>query len=165
MECESCAFIKMQKHSFCTPFFQTQKKQGKKTMTLKVIATQKAPAAIGPYSQAVATDQLLFVSGQLGLIPESGQLAGSDLASQTRQALKNMSQIIHSGGSHIDNVLSVDVFLTDIDDFTEFNDIYQDFFTIHKPSRAVVGVNGLPKGALVEIKCIAWIASQSSDGF
>ncbi len=126
-------------------------------MTLKVIATPKAPAAIGPYSQAIATDQLLFVSGQLGLIPESGQLAGPDLASQTRQALKNLSQIVNAGGSHLDKVLSVDVFLADINNFTEFNDIYQEFFTIHKPSRAVVGVNGLPKGALVEIKCIALV--------
>ncbi len=154
MECESCAFAKMQKQSFCTPFFQTQK-QGKKPMTLKVIATQKAPAAIGPYSQAVATNQLLFVSGQLGLIPESGQFAGPDLASQTRQALKNLSQILNAGESSLEKVLSVDVFLADINDFSEFNDIYQDFFTIHKPSRAVVGVNGLPKDALVEIKCIA----------
>lgn len=126
-------------------------------MTLKVIAAQKAPAAIGPYSQAIATDQLLFVSGQLGLIPESGQLAGADLASQARQALKNMSQIVNAGGSSLEKVLSVDVFLADINNFSQFNDIYQEFFTIHKPSRAVVGVKALPKGALVEIKCIALV--------
>ena len=124
-------------------------------MELNVIETQKAPAAIGPYSQAIAVNQWLFVSGQLGLIPESGELAGPDLASQASQALKNLTQVLTAGGTNLDKVASVDVFLTNMDDFAEFNKIYQDFFTSHKPARAVVGVKSLPKGALVEIKCIA----------
>lgn len=124
-------------------------------MELNVIKTQKAPAAIGPYSQAIAVNQWLFVSGQLGLIPESGELAGPDLASQASQALKNLTQVLKAGGTDLDKVASVDVFLTNMDDFAEFNRIYQQFFTTHKPARAVVGVNSLPKGALVEIKCIA----------
>lgn len=124
-------------------------------MELNVIETQKAPAAIGPYSQAIAVNQWLFVSGQLGLIPESGELAGPDLASQASQALKNLTQVLTAGGTDLDKVASVDVFLTNMDDFAEFNKIYQDFFTSHKPARAVVGVKSLPKGALVEIKCIA----------
>ncbi len=124
-------------------------------MELNVIKTQKAPAAIGPYSQAIAVNQWLFVSGQLGLIPESGELAGPDLASQTSQALKNLTQVLKAGGTDLDKVASVDAFLTNMDDFAEFNRIYQQFFTTHKPARAVVGVKSLPKGALVEIKCIA----------
>lgn len=124
-------------------------------MELNVIKTQKAPAAIGPYSQAIAVNQWLFVSGQLGLIPESGELAGPDLASQATQALKNLTQVLKAGGTDLDKVASVDTFLTNMDDFAEFNRIYQQFFTTHKPARAVVGVKSLPKGALVEIKCIA----------
>jgi 2-iminobutanoate/2-iminopropanoate deaminase len=124
-------------------------------MKMTVIKSEKAPAAIGPYSQAIAVNQLLFVSGQLGLIPESGELAGQDLASQAEQALKNLSMVLKAGGTDLDKVVSVDVFLTNMGDFAKFNQIYQEFFTTHKPARAVVGVNSLPKGALVEIKCIA----------
>jgi 2-iminobutanoate/2-iminopropanoate deaminase len=124
-------------------------------MELSVIKTQKAPAAIGPYSQAISVNQWLFVSGQLGLIPESGELTGPDLASQAKQALKNLEQVLNAGGTNLEKVASVDVFLTNMDNFTEFNKIYQEFFKSHKPARAVVGVKSLPKGALVEIKCIA----------
>jgi 2-iminobutanoate/2-iminopropanoate deaminase len=124
-------------------------------MKMTVIKTEKAPAAIGPYSQAIAVNQLLFVSGQLGLIPESGELAGPDLASQAEQALKNLSMVLKAGGTDLDKVASVDVFLTNMGDFAKFNQIYQEFFTTHRPARAVVGVNSLPKEALVEIKCIA----------
>ncbi len=125
-------------------------------MEMIVIKTEKAPAAIGPYSQGIAVNRMLFVSGQLGLIPESGEMAGPDLASQARQALKNLSMVLKAGGTDLDRVASVDVFLTNMGDFTEFNRIYQEFFTTHKPARAVVGVNSLPKAALVEIKCIAF---------
>jgi 2-iminobutanoate/2-iminopropanoate deaminase len=125
-------------------------------MEMIVIKTEKAPAAIGPYSQGIAVNRMLFVSGQLGLIPESGEMAGPDLASQARQALKNLSMVLKAGGTDLDRVASVDVFLINMGDFTEFNRIYQEFFTTHKPARAVVGVNSLPKAALVEIKCIAF---------
>jgi 2-iminobutanoate/2-iminopropanoate deaminase len=125
-------------------------------MEITVIKTDKAPAAIGPYSQAIAVNRLLFVSGQLGLIPETGKLAESDFGSQARQALKNLSQVLKAGGTDLDKVASVDVFLTNISDFEDFNKIYQEFFSIHKPARAVVGVTSLPKDALVEIKCIAF---------
>jgi 2-iminobutanoate/2-iminopropanoate deaminase len=124
-------------------------------MDLNVIKTEKAPAAIGPYSQAISVNQWLFVSGQLGLIPESGELTGPDLASQAKQALKNLEQVLHAGGTNLEKVASVDVFLTNMDDFAEFNQIYEKYFTTHKPARAVVGVKSLPRGALVEIKCIA----------
>lgn len=124
-------------------------------MKCKAIQTSQAPAAIGPYSQAIAARYWLFVSGQLGLDPKTGNLVGADLASQARQALENMRQIVVAGGSDLKSVLSVDVFLTDIDKFAEFNEIYKEFFSDHRPARAVVGVNALPKGACVEIKCIA----------
>jgi 2-iminobutanoate/2-iminopropanoate deaminase len=126
-------------------------------MEMTVINTEKAPAAIGPYSQAIAVNRLLFVSGQLGMIPESGELAGTDFAPQARQALKNLFQILKESGADQYNVSAVDVFLINIDDFGEFNMIYQEFFSTHKPARAVVGVSKLPKGALVEIKCIAFL--------
>jgi 2-iminobutanoate/2-iminopropanoate deaminase len=126
-------------------------------MKMTVIRTTKAPAAIGPYSQAVVVNQLLFVSGQLGMNPESGELAGTDFTSQARQALKNLFLILKEGGADQNKVASVDVFLTNMDDFAEFNMIYQEFFSTHKPARAVVGVSSLPKGALVEIKCIAFL--------
>ncbi|MCU0613477.1 MAG: Rid family detoxifying hydrolase, partial [Desulfobacterales bacterium] len=108
-------------------------------MEMIVIKTEKAPAAIGPYSQGIAVNRMLFVSGQLGLIPESGEMAGPDLASQARQALKNLSMVLKAGGTDLDRVASVDVFLINMGDFTEFNRIYQEFFTTHKPARAVVG--------------------------
>ena len=124
-------------------------------MEMKTIQTDKAPAAIGPYSQAVSAGPFLFVSGQLGLIPETGEMAGPDLASQARQALTNLRKILEAGGTSLSKVAAVDVFLADIEDFAEFNGIYQDFFSQDKPARAVVAVKGLPKNALVEIKCIA----------
>ena len=119
--------------------------------------TEAAPAAVGPYSQAAGLCQLLFVSGQLGLEPGSGNFAGGpeDFAAQSRQALKNLAAILEAGGSALDRVLSVDVFLTDMSRFAEFNAIYEEFFSSHKPARAAIEVAGLPKGGLVEVKCIA----------
>ena len=125
-------------------------------MEMTIVNTEKAPAAIGPYSQAIAVNQMIFVSGQLGMIPESGELAGSEFTAQARQALDNLTQVLKAAGSTLEKVASVDVFLTNINDFVEFNKIYQEFFRSHKPSRAVIGVNTLPKGALIEIKCIAF---------
>jgi 2-iminobutanoate/2-iminopropanoate deaminase len=124
-------------------------------MNIQCIETKTAPAAIGPYSQAVVGANLVFVSGQLGLVPASGEFAGADLESQARQALKNLRQVVIAAGSDLARVLAVDVFLTDISEFAAFNAIYESVFTGHKPARAVVEVSRLPKGALVEIKCIA----------
>jgi 2-iminobutanoate/2-iminopropanoate deaminase len=126
-------------------------------MTEKIafIRTEAAAAAVGPYSQGVDTGSLVFVSGQLGLAPGSGEFAGPDLASQTRQALANMRAVLEAAGLLPGNVVAVDVFLTDMAAFAEFNEIYAEFFAGHKPARAVVEVSGLPKGGLVELKCIA----------
>jgi 2-iminobutanoate/2-iminopropanoate deaminase len=124
-------------------------------MALTSIQTDRAPAAIGPYSQAVRVDQWLFVSGQLGLEPGTGRLVGDGLVEQTRQALENIHHILDAVGFGIQEVVSVDVFLVDIAQFSTFNGIYEGFFGNHKPARAVVEVSGLPRGALVEIKCVA----------
>lgn len=130
-----------------------------KIMECKVIQTNNAPSAIGPYSQGIAAPPWLFVSGQIGLNPETGELVGPDLASQTRQALENLRQIVVAAGCDLTRVVSVDVFLTDIGKFAEFNGIYQEYFSDHKPARVALEVSALPKGACVEIRCIVNCAS------
>jgi len=130
-------------------------------MNFSSIQTEGAPAAIGPYSQAIAAGNLLFVSGQLGMAPATGEMVGSDLASQARQALENLKNIILAAGLALEDVASVDVFLTDMAGFADFNGIYQEFFPEHKPARAVVAVKALPKGGCVEVKCIACKGSQN----
>jgi len=120
---------------------------------MQFIQTDRAAAAVGPYSQAVQAGGLLFVSGQLGLIP------GGDLAegfeAQARQALANMKAILEAAGRKLTDVAAVDVFVTDMGQFPVFNGIYAEFFGEHKPARAVVEVSALPKGGLVELKCVA----------
>ena len=128
------------------------------------IQTEKAPAAIGPYVQATAAAGWLFVSGQLGLDPRTGELAGDSLAAQARQALTNVSEVLRAGGCDLMDVTAVDVFLTDMEDFAEFNGIYAQFFNSWKPARAVVAVKALPKGACVEIKCVACRDKQPGQG-
>lgn len=124
-------------------------------MKLNAIQTGNAPAAIGPYSQGISAAPWVFVSGQLGMNPETGDLVGDKLAEQARQALENMKQILAAGGCSLENVVSVDVFLTDMSKFVEFNSIYESFFSNHRPARAVIQVSALPKNGCVEVKCIA----------
>lgn len=124
-------------------------------MTLSTIETKEAPAAIGPYAQAVSAGSILFVSGQLGMDPATGEMVGPGFADQAHQALTNLLSIVRASGSTSKDVIAVDVFLTDMEDFAAFNDIYTDFFKTHTPARAVVAVKALPKAGCVEIKCIA----------
>ena len=124
-------------------------------MANRSIHTPQAPSAIGPYSQAIVSGSHVFVSGQLGMNPATGDLVGQAMADQARQALANLRQIVLAAGSAMSLVVAVDVFLTDMGDFVEFNGIYAEAFGDHKPARAVVAVAALPKGACVEIKCIA----------
>ena len=124
-------------------------------MKCKVVQTDRAPAAIGPYSQGIDAAPWLFVSGQLGIQPETGELVSPDFAPQARQALENLRQIVLAAGSDLNQVTAVDVFVTNIENFAEFNKIYTEYFSEHRPARAVVEVSALPKGACVEIKCIA----------
>lgn len=125
-------------------------------MELKAFNTDKAPVAIGPYSQAMTAGEMVFVSGQLGMNPETGEMVGEDLMSQTGQALENLKNIIIDAGLTLNEVASVDVFLTDMTDFGDFNAVYHRYFPGHKPARAVVAVKALPKGGCVEIKCVAF---------
>ena len=122
---------------------------------MEIISTKLAPAAIGPYSQAIHADGRIYVSGQIGLVPETGEMAGNDFESQAKQALANLGAIIKASNCELSQIVAVDVFLTDMKNFTIFNGMYETFFAGHRPARAVVEVSGLPRGALVEIKCIA----------
>lgn len=124
-------------------------------MKITSVHTQNAPAAIGPYSQSIVSEPFVFVSGQLGLIPATGEMAGPDITAQSVQALENLKQILLAAGSDLNHVVSVDVYLTDMKNFATFNGIYEQFFSEHRPARAVVEVSGLPKGGCVEVKCVA----------
>lgn len=126
-------------------------------MIVTTVNTENAPAAIGPYSQATIYNSQAFISGQLGLVPETGEFISADVQDQTGQALKNLKAILDTCGSSMSKVISVDIFLTDMNDFAKINEVYSDFFSNHKPARAAVEVSALPKGGLVEIKCIAAI--------
>ena len=122
----------------------------------KVIHTEKAPAAIGPYSQAVAASgECIFVSGQLPIDPETGKFAGDDIAAQTEQSLKNIRSILQAAGADLENVVKTTVLLENISDFAAMNEVYARFFTKDCPARAAFEVAALPKGALVEIEAIA----------
>lgn len=126
-------------------------------MTLQPIQTEKAPAAIGPYSQAMVAAPFVFVSGQLGMNPSTGELVGPDLESQARQALENVKQILLAAGSSLEQTTAVEVFLTDMGKFADFNAIYAEYFSAHKPARAAIEVSALPKGGCVEVKCTALV--------
>lgn len=123
-------------------------------MSISLIHTDNAPAAVGPYSQATRTGNMLFVSGQLGIIPTESKLA-EGFEAQTRQALENLKAILEEGGSSLNKVMAVDVFVTDMGKFADLNAIYAEYFSDHKPARAAIEVAGLPLGGLVEFKCIA----------
>ena len=119
-----------------------------------VIHTASAPAAIGPYSQAVQTGDMLFTSGQLGIIPQTGELA-QGVEAQTEWALKNLGAILCEAGMTYANILKTTVFVADLADFAKVNAVYQTFFEGAYPARSCVQVAALPKGGLVEIECIA----------
>src|SRR5512146_3266235 len=119
------------------------------------IATNDAPAAIGPYSQAIATGELVFCSGQIPLDPETGALVDGDVRAQTRRALENLSAVLGAAGSSLSAVLKTTVFLVSMSDFAAMNEVYADFFTGEPPARSTVAVAELPRGARVEVEAIA----------
>ena len=121
----------------------------------KQIATQQAPAAIGPYSQAIEAGGLVFVSGQLPIDPATGEFAPGGVKELTRQSLTNMQNILAEAGLTMENVVKTTVFLADMADFADMNSVYTEFFPGVFPARSAVAVKTLPKGALVEIECIA----------
>ncbi|MDA8132041.1 MAG: Rid family detoxifying hydrolase [Elusimicrobia bacterium] len=120
----------------------------------KIIATNEAPAAIGPYSQAVEAAGLVFVSGQLPVDPATGAMP-ADIAGQTQAALKNVGAILRAAGLAPESVLKTTVFMTDLGQFAKMNEVYAAFFSKNPPARATVEVKALPKGALVEIEAVA----------
>ncbi|MBR3949823.1 MAG: RidA family protein [Oscillospiraceae bacterium] len=121
----------------------------------QIIHTPNAPAAIGPYSQAVKAGSVVFVSGQIPIDPATGAFAGEDIVTQTRQSLTNVKNILEAAGYALTDVVKTTVLLADIADFAAMNEVYAQFFTENCPARACFAVKDLPKGALVEIEAIA----------
>ena len=121
----------------------------------KIISTPKAPAAIGPYSQAIVVDKMVFTSGMIPIIPETGELETGDVKAQARQAIKNLVTLLSESGSSAENVVKTTVFIKDMNDFAAINEAYSEFFTENFPARSCVEVARLPKDVLVEIEAVA----------
>ena len=124
-------------------------------ITKETISTDKAPGAIGPYSQAIKVGDLVFCSGQIPIDPATGEFVSQDVAEQTKQVLKNLSAVLEAAGSSLGKVVKTTVFLADMGDFAAMNDVYAEFFSENKPARATVQAARLPRDARVEIECIA----------
>jgi 2-iminobutanoate/2-iminopropanoate deaminase len=123
----------------------------------ETISTKNAPDAIGPYSQAVKVGNLVFCSGQIPIDPTTGEFVSENIAEQTRQVLKNLSAVLEAAGSSLDSVVKTTVFLIDMNEFTQMNEVYAEFFSENKPARATVQAARLPRDTRVEIDCIAVI--------
>ena len=123
-------------------------------MTLKKIHTEKAPAAVGPYSQAIEVNGMVYTSGQIPLDPATGDLVEGDVTAQAHQVFKNLTAVLEEAGTSMDNAVKTMCFLHDMTDFAAFNEVYAQYFT-EKPARSCVAVKGLPKGALCEVEVIA----------
>ena len=129
------------------------------------IQTDKAPAAIGPYSQAIKAGSFVYTAGQVGLDPQVGKLIEGGIAEQTRRALDNLSGILEAAGTSMHNVVKTTVFLTDMGHFGAMNEVYKEYFgTGEPPARSTVQVAGLPLGAIVEIECVALLDSSGAQG-
>jgi 2-iminobutanoate/2-iminopropanoate deaminase len=121
---------------------------------LKKVATNKAPAAIGPYSQAVICGGVVYTSGQIAIVPESGNIEANDIVGQSEQVMKNLGEVLSAAGSSYDKAVKTTCFLADIKDFAAFNEVYGKYFS-SKPARSCVAVKDLPKGVLCEVEVIA----------
>ncbi len=128
-------------------------------MKKKIIKTDQAPAAIGPYSQAVRIGDMLYTSGQIALDPQSGEFLSGEIEQETERTIENISAILEADGLGLDNVIKTTVYLTDLGHFTRMNKVYEKYFSDNKPARACVQVAALPKGAQVEIEAIAIASS------
>ncbi len=130
----------------------------KETQTMhQPVQTDRAPAAIGPYSQAIKCGTMLFTSGQIPLDPQSGEIVGEDIAAQTRQVMENLSAVLEAGGAGFSQVVKTTCFLNDMNDFAAFNEVYRGYFSGITPARSCVAVERLPKDVLVEIEAVAMI--------
>ena len=123
---------------------------------MKVVATEKAPAAIGPYSQAIIVDKMVFTSGQISLDPATGVVVGEDIKEQAEQVMKNLGEILKEAGADYTKVVKTTCFLADMGDFAAFNEVYAKYFT-EKPARSCVAVKTLPKDVLCEVEAIAYL--------
>lgn len=124
-------------------------------MKKEIISTSKAPAAIGPYSQAVKIGNTVYTSGMIPIVPESGEIIQGDVAAQARQAIKNLEEVLIEAGTSLENVLKTTVYIKNMNDFAVINEVYKEFFTGSFPARSCVEVARLPKDVLIEIECIA----------
>ncbi len=122
---------------------------------MQAIHTEKAPKAIGPYSQAIKVGNLVFASGQVPIVPATGEFVEGGIQEQTRQALTNAQAILEEAGTSLKNVVKTTVYLSDMANFAAMNEVYAEFFAQPYPARSAVAVKALPKGALVEVECIA----------
>ena len=122
---------------------------------LKPVRTERAPAAIGPYSQAMVVDGWVFCSGQIPIVPASGELVTGGAREQAEQVLLNLRAVLEGAGSSLERVVKTTVFLASMSDFAEMNDVYTRHFGEHRPARSTVQVGALPRGALVEVECVA----------
>ena len=129
----------------------------------KIVQTDKAPKAIGPYSQAIRIEGLVFSAGQIGLDPSTGELVPGGVEAQTRQVLTNLKNVLAAAGSDLNFVVKTTVFLKDMNDFPKMNAVYAEFFPENPPARSTVAVSALPKGALVEIEAVALLPVPHGD--
>ena len=124
-------------------------------MNKEIVSTENAPGAIGPYSQAIKAGGMVYCSGQIPIDPATGNFVSDVVSEQTEQVLKNLSEVLKAAGTSLDNVVKTTVFLADMNDFAEMNEVYSQFFDDNKPARATVQAARLPRDAKVEIDCIA----------
>jgi 2-iminobutanoate/2-iminopropanoate deaminase len=120
-----------------------------------VVSTDKAPAAVGPYSQAIIAGDFVYTAGQLSFDPKTGDLLGEGIGAQTRQTMENLKNVLEAAGTSLDRVVKTTIYLTDIGNFAEMNAVYAEFFPSDPPARSTVEIGPLPKGALVEIDAVA----------
>jgi 2-iminobutanoate/2-iminopropanoate deaminase len=129
-------------------------------MPKKIIATAAAPKALGPYSQAIQAGNFVFLSGQLALNPQNGEMVGSDISTQTKQVIENIKGVLGAAGASLSDVVKTTVFLQNMNDFARMNEVYQQYFGDSAPARSTVEVAKLPKNALIEIESIAMVKSR-----
>ena len=124
-------------------------------MDMRSVTTEKAPKAIGPYSQAIVAGDLIFCAGQVAIDPATGELVGGDIKLQTARVIDNLAAVLEAAGSGLDRVVKCTVFLADFAEFAAMNEVYGQRFGQHRPARSTVGTSALPRGARVEIECVA----------
>ncbi len=124
-------------------------------MSIELLATKAAPGAVGPYSQGVKAGNMIFVSGQLPIVPETGELLKGDIQEQAKRSLDNVKAILEAGGASLEDVVKVNVSVVNIEQFSLINEVYAEYFSNHKPARALVEVSRLPLGGEIEIEAIA----------